>query len=144
MATSPATTLVPLFPLAGRVLARLGLSPAAALVAISWAGGLATFVLLHRLVRRFWGYAAALWSLLALAAFPGFLYLLIGFPYSLALALGIGAFLALLASRPWLARILALLPPSATHRMMLPRPPWCSAGPASCTPAPWPQVGTSP
>jgi len=93
----------PFFPALARGLILLGVAPAWALLLVAWPMAIAAFYLLHRVARRLWGAEAARWALLALACYPCAWYLLIGYPYSTALALGLAYFLALHAERHGLA-----------------------------------------
>ncbi len=93
----------PFFPALARGLIRLGVDSSWALLLVAWPMAVASFYLLHRVALRLWGAGVARWALLALACYPCAWYLLIGFPYSTALALGLAYFLALHAERYGLA-----------------------------------------
>lgn len=99
----------PFFPFLARGLIRLGVDPSWALLLVGWPMAVAGFHLLFRIARGLWGVSVARWALMALACYPCAWYLLIGFPYGTALALGTGYFLALRAERWWLAFFLGYL-----------------------------------
>jgi hypothetical protein len=86
-----------LLPLLGRLLHRLGVDINWAMLMVVWPAALAVFYLIFRVARELFGVRAARWTLAALACYPCSWYLLIGFPYSLAVALSLGYFLAVRA-----------------------------------------------
>ncbi|MFZ5586026.1 MAG: hypothetical protein ACOZHQ_08870 [Thermodesulfobacteriota bacterium] len=99
----------PFYPLLARGLILLGVDPAWAMLLVAWPLAIIGCYLLFRIARDLWGAAAARWTLLALACHPCAWYLLIGYPYGAALALGAGYFLALRAERWWLVFLLGYL-----------------------------------
>lgn len=93
----------PFFPALARGFILLGVDPSWALLLVAWPMAIAAYYLLHRVARRLWGAETARWALLALACYPCAWYLLIGYPYSTALTLGLAYFLALHSQRYGLA-----------------------------------------
>lgn len=108
-ADPPNLIFAPLYPLLIRLLAPLtaGDYLLAALL-ISNAAGVAALALLFRFVERGWGTRSAWLTLLLYASFPTAFYLVAGYTESLFMALLLGAWLALLKRRYWLAGALAL------------------------------------
>ncbi|MFH1060837.1 MAG: hypothetical protein V1797_19420 [Pseudomonadota bacterium] len=99
----------PLFPALARGLIALGFDSAWAMLGVAWPMAIVGYYLLFRIARDLWGAAVARWALLAMACYPCGWYLIIGYPYGTALALGAGYFLALRAQRWWLAFALGYL-----------------------------------
>jgi hypothetical protein len=83
-----------LLPLLARFWHFLGVDINWAVLLVVWPAAEAVFFLLFWLTRELYGVRAARWSLAALVCYPCSWYLLIGYPYSLALALSMGYFLA--------------------------------------------------
>lgn len=99
----------PFFPFLARGLIKLGLDPSWATLTIAWSMAIVGYHLLFRIARDLWSVSVARWALVAMACYPCGWYLIIGYPYSTALALGAGYFLALRAERWWLAFLLGYL-----------------------------------
>lgn len=85
----------PLLPLIAKLWHLLGLDRFWATLATAWLGALAAFQLIFRATDEISGRRAARWALVALAAWPCSFYLVIAYPYGLAIALGAAYFLAL-------------------------------------------------
>lgn len=98
-----------LLPLLARLWHSLGVEINWAMLLVVWPAALATFYLVFRLAAELYGARAARWSLAALACYPASWYMLIGFPYSLGMALGLGYFLAVRSRRLIWAVVLGYL-----------------------------------
>lgn len=96
----------PLFSWLVRGFIWLGLDKWWAAVAAAWLGAYAALATVGRLARELEGPAAGRWAPVLLAAWPCGWYLLLPYPYGLAVALSAGAVLALLKDRPGLAGLL--------------------------------------
>ena len=121
----------PLLSWLARPLYWAGVHPWWATLLTAWLAALTGFHLFYRIMRALFGRAAAVWTLVFLAAYPCSFYLLLGYPYGLALCLGLGYFWCLNAGHYWpavglgilaglsypLAAAVAILPPF----LLLPR-----------------------
>jgi hypothetical protein len=72
----------------------------------TWTAALASFILLFNLSRRLFSPSAGYWTIAAIAAYPASFFLLIPFPYALAISLGLAYYWALLERRYLLAGLL--------------------------------------
>ena len=88
-----------LLPLLARLWNLLGVDMDWAMLLVVWPAALAVFYLIFRLSRELFGVRAARWTLAALACYPCSWYLLIGYPYSLAMSLCMGYFMAVRSRR---------------------------------------------
>ncbi|CAO0824837.1 PA14 domain-containing protein [Desulfarculales bacterium] len=98
-----------LLPLLARLWILVGVDLNWAMLLVVWPSALAVFYLLFRLAADLYGVHAARWSLAALACYSCSWYLLIAFPYSLAMALCMGYFLAVRSRRLGWAVVLGYL-----------------------------------
>lgn len=98
-----------LLPIVGRLWHMAGVPIDWAMLLAVWPAALAVFYLAYHIGSRLFSPSAGRWTLAALACYPCSWFLLIGFPYALALALGMAFFLALRAGRLGLAVVLGYL-----------------------------------
>ncbi|MFH1035445.1 MAG: hypothetical protein V1806_13130 [Pseudomonadota bacterium] len=113
-----------LLPLLGRLWHLAGVDIDWAMMLVVWPAAGAVFFLLFRLVRELYGASSARWTLAALVGYPCSWYLLLGYPYALALAFSLAYFLAVrhhrLAWAVGLGYLLGLTYPTALLAGILP------------------------